>query len=65
MRGSELAFRIISAPIKRVSLARPLLDNLAVLAQRTLHANEVLLDVLALRIAAARSELAIAPMSQD
>src|SRR5882762_6115452 len=65
MCGSELAFRIISAPIKRVSLARPLLDNFAILAQRTLHPNEVLLDVLALRIAAARRELTIAPMPQD
>src|SRR5882762_3548282 len=65
MRGSELALRIISTPIKRVALARPLLDNSAVLAQRTLHADEVLLDVLAVRIAAARSELAIAPMPQD
>src|SRR6202008_1041304 len=37
---------------------------LAVGALRTFHANEILLDVLAVRISAARNELTITPVAQ-
>src|SRR5271166_3872611 len=59
----ELALRIIRAAIERVALARALLDEVAVFALRTLHADEVLLDVLALGISAARGELAETAMT--
>src|SRR5208337_315691 len=40
-----------------------LFDEIAVFALRTLHANIVLLDVFAIRIAAAGGELAVAPVA--
>ena len=58
MRRSKLALRIISAPIECISLARALLHQFAVFAVRALHADEVLLHILALGISAARREFA-------
>src|SRR5262249_38629931 len=44
--------------------ARLFLDKLAILALRALHSDEVLLDVLALWIPAARDEFAVSAMAQ-
>src|SRR5579863_1514544 len=63
MRRRELAVRISSASIERVSLARALLDQIPFLALRTLHADEVLLHVLALGISAASRKLAVTPVA--
>src|SRR5207253_11022485 len=49
-------------PVERIALARPLLDQLAIFALRTLYTDKILLHVLALRITAARGELAEAPV---
>jgi hypothetical protein len=62
VRRSEFALRIISASVESIALARPLLDQIAVFALRTLHADEVLLHVLAFGISAARRELAETPV---
>src|SRR5712691_1843600 len=62
---SELALRITRASIKRVALSRPLFDQLALSAERTFHPDEVLLHVLALRISAARRELAETAVTDD
>src|SRR5579884_321785 len=65
VRGSEVALRIIRTAIEDVAATpRFLLDQLAVFALRTLHADEVLLHVLAFRISAAGDELAIASVTQ-
>src|ERR1017187_1362070 len=64
-RRGEFAFRIISAAIKSVALARTLLDEFALFAFGALHADEVLLHILALGISAARSELAVTAVPQD
>src|SRR6266446_5673236 len=64
-RRSELALRITRASIKRVALSRPLLDQFAFSAERTLHADEVLLHILALGISAARGELAETAVTDD
>src|SRR5689334_7551741 len=62
----ELALRITRASVERVpATARTLLDQLAFLALRTLHPDEVLLHVLAIGISRARDELAIATMPQQ
>src|SRR5262252_3472279 len=61
----ELALRIARASVKRVALARALFDQFAFLAQRALHADKILLHVLAIRVAAARSELSVAAMTED
>src|SRR5579884_1447606 len=63
VRRSELALRIIAAPVEGIAFARALLDQFAVLAKRALHADEVLLHVFAVRIPAARGELAVAAMA--
>src|SRR5437764_2661535 len=63
VRGSELALRIIATSVKGVALTRALFDQLSVLALGALHANEVLLHVLTVRISAAGSELAVAPVA--
>src|SRR6476646_4456831 len=61
----ELAVRIIRAAIERVpTAARLLFHQLAIRALRALHANKILLDVLAIRVSAAGDELAIAPVAQ-
>src|SRR3954471_6279646 len=62
MSRSKFALRIITAAIKRVPLARALLNQFAVRAQRAFHAHEILFHVLALGIPAARSELAVTSM---
>src|SRR5439155_392808 len=62
IRGCKFALRIIRAPVERIALARPLLDQLAIFALRTLYTDKILLHVLALRISAARGELAEAPV---
>src|SRR6185312_9799875 len=62
VRRSELALGVIAAPIKRVSLARPFLNQFSVFASRTFHTDEILLHIFAFRISAAGSELPIAPM---
>src|SRR5580704_14174068 len=56
---SELALRIISAPVERIPLAGALLHQVSLFALRTLHADKILLHVLAFGISAARRELAI------
>src|SRR5271154_252592 len=61
----ELALRIIPAPVKRIAFACALFDELAFFAFRTLHADKILLHIFAFGISAARSELAVAAMSQD
>ena len=63
VRGSVLALRIIAASIEGVAFTRPLFDQLSVFALGTLHADEVLLHVLAVRISAAGRELAVAPVA--
>ena len=63
MGGGEFAFRIIAAAVESVSLARFLLDQFAVFAERALHADEILLHIFALRIAAAGGELAKAAVA--
>src|SRR5205807_5581336 len=57
------ALGIIAASVKRVSLTGFLLDQVAFFAQRTLHADKILLDVLAVGISAARSEFAVATVT--
>src|SRR5579864_57980 len=61
--GRELALRIVRAPVECVALARLLLDQFAILAQRALHADKVLLHVLAIGIAGTGGELAIAAVT--
>src|SRR5579863_4964223 len=60
---SKLALRIISATVERVAFARALFDQVSVFALRALHADVILLDVLALGIPAAGGELAEASVS--
>src|SRR6478672_9572321 len=61
----KLARRIIRASIERVAAPpRFLFYQLAIRALRALHANKILLDVLAIWISAARDELAIASVPQ-
>src|SRR6266446_2413362 len=64
-RRSEFAFRIISAAVKRVALARAFFDEFPFFAFGALHADEVLLHVFALGISAAGSKLAEAAVPQD
>src|SRR5580658_3746669 len=64
-RRSELAVWIVPASVKSVALARPFFDEFAFFAFRTLHADEVLLDILAVGIATAGSELAVAAVTQN
>src|SRR5690349_22631732 len=64
VRGSELALGVVGAAVESVALAGAFLHQFAGLAQRALHADEVLFDVLALGIAAAGGELAVAPVAQ-
>src|SRR5450755_2996129 len=54
----ELALRVVGAAVKEISTAGLLFGDVAILTHRALHSNEVLLDVLAFWIAAARYELA-------
>ena len=65
MRRRKLAFRITSATIKCIALARPLLDNFSVLAQWALHANKILLDVLAFRVSATGCKFPIPSVAQN
>ena len=64
-RRRELALWIISAAVERVALASPLFDEFAIFAIRALHANEVLLHILAFGISTARRELAKAAVTKD
>src|SRR5581483_3324253 len=64
VRRREIAFRIARAAVEIIAAARFLFDDFAFLALRTLHANEVLLDPLALRISRAGNEFAVAAMAQ-
>src|SRR5258708_17831311 len=63
MCGSEFTLRIIAATVECVALARLLFDQVSVLAVGTLHADEVLLYKLALRISTTRGELAEAAVA--
>src|SRR5512140_1864188 len=64
VRRGELALGIMSATVeRRAARARRLLDQFDA-ALGALHADEVLLHVLAFRIAAAGDELAVAPVPQ-
>src|SRR5207249_11221862 len=60
--GCKFALRIIRASVERIALACTLLDQFTILALRTLHTDKILLHVLALRVSAARGELAEAPV---
>ena len=53
MGRGELALRIIAASVKGVSLAGLFLNQIAFFAIRAFHADEILLYVLAIGIAAA------------
>src|ERR1700735_4395147 len=63
--GREFAFGILRAAVKRVALAGALFNQFAFAAQRTLYADEVLLHILAVGIAAAGCELAVAAVTND
>ena len=63
VRRSELAFGVIGTPVERVALARAFLYQIAIRAERTLYADEILLHVLALGITTARGEFSIAPVA--
>src|SRR6266404_3686334 len=66
VRRCELALGIVGAAVERVAAtAGFLLHQLAFFIQRALYPDEILLDVLALRISAARDELAVASVAQD
>src|SRR5205823_2612368 len=62
--GSKVALGILRAAVEKVAAAGFLFHQLAFLALWAFHADEVLLDVLALRISAARGELAKTPVAQ-
>src|SRR5208337_1684253 len=64
-RRDELALRIIPASVKSVALARASFNQFTFLAFRALHADEVLLHIFAVGVAAARSELAETAVPQD
>src|SRR5258707_1415139 len=65
IRRSKLARGIIRAAIERVAALPSLLfDQLAIRTLRALHSDEILLDVLALRVSAARNEFAVASVAQ-
>ena len=58
--GSKLALGIARATVERIAaFPGALLHQLAILAIRTLHSDEVLLDVLAIGIPRARCELTV------
>src|SRR5436853_6789132 len=61
---SEVTLGIFRAAIEKIAAAGFLFHQLAFLALRAFHADEVLLDVLAFRIPAARSEFAEASVAQ-
>src|SRR4030095_8557103 len=65
VRSRELALRINRASVEEVPTPRFLLGQVSSFALRTLHADEVLLHVLAFRISAARHELAEAAVAQQ
>src|SRR5438270_14084238 len=61
----KVAVRIVRASIESVAAtARFLFHQLAIRALRALYTDEILLDVLAIRIAAAGYEFAVASMAQ-
>src|SRR5712671_1965612 len=65
VRRRKLARGIIRAAIERVAALPCLLFyQLAIRTLRALHADEILLDVLALRVSAARNEFAVASVAQ-
>src|SRR6185437_3552816 len=65
VRRCEVAIRIVGAAIEGIApTARFFLHQLAILALRALHADKILLDVLAVRVSAARDELAVTPVAQ-
>src|SRR6266404_4739368 len=64
-RRSELALRIIPAAVKSVALTRAFFNEFAFFAVGALHADKVLLHVLAFGISAAGSELAKTAVPQD
>ena len=61
---SEVTLGVFGAAIEKIAAAGFLFHQLAFLALRAFHADEVLLDVLAFRIPAARSEFAEASVAQ-
>jgi hypothetical protein len=63
MGGGELARGIISTAVESISFPGPFLDQVALMAERTLYSDEVLLYVLTFRISAAGSELAVAAVA--
>src|SRR5207248_9416560 len=62
--GSKVALGILRAAVEKIAATGFLFHQLAFLALWAFHADEVLLDVLTLRVSAARSELAKAPVAQ-
>src|SRR5215469_9489741 len=58
----EFALWIITAAVEGVALARLLLHQFAIFAERALHPDEVLLYVLAFGISATGRELTISPV---
>src|SRR2546430_13477012 len=61
---SKVTLGVFGAAIEKIAAAGFLFHQLAFLALRAFHADEVLLDVLAFRIPAARSEFAEASGAQ-
>ena len=53
VRCSEFALGIISASVERISFTGLLFDQITLFAERTFHANEILLHVFAIGISAA------------
>src|SRR5260370_1638502 len=63
--GSEFALGIRGAAVEDVAAPGFLFHHVAFFAIRALHPNQVLLDVFAIGISAARCELAKAPVTQN
>src|SRR5579864_8251612 len=62
--GGELALGVVGAAVESVALAGALLHQFAGFAQRALHADKVLLHILALGVAAAGGEFAVAAVAE-
>src|SRR5262245_52441261 len=66
MRRCEFALGIVRTAVEDVApTPRFLLDQLAVFALRAFHPDVILLDILAVRIAAARGELTVVPVAKN
>src|SRR5690349_24802000 len=62
--GSELALGVVGAAVESVALAGALLHQFAGFAQRALHADKVLLHILALGVPGAGGEFAVAAVPE-